>query len=62
VLGEVAHRAEAELPQALGDLRPDARERLDRGLGIRAAARGPRRAGVGAGEPRRRGGYGSPSQ
>jgi hypothetical protein len=62
VLGEVADGAQAELPEALGDPGPDAGEGLDRRFGIRAAARGLRRTGVGAGEPGRRGGYGSPSQ
>ena len=61
MLGQVAHAAQAEALQALGDPRADARERLDRRLGVGATARS-RRAGVLAGEPGRRDGYGSPSQ
>jgi hypothetical protein len=61
VLGQVAHGAQAEPLKPLADTWADARERLDRRLRVGATA-GPRRAGVLAGEPGRRDGYGSPSQ
>ena len=62
VLGELAHGTEAEPLEPLGDLRPDAGQRLDRGFRVDTPARGLRRAGVGPREPGRRAGYGSPSQ
>ena len=62
VLGQVAHAADPEALQPLGDLRADPGDGLDRGLGVDARAPHGGRVAAGAREPARRGGYGSPSQ
>ncbi len=61
VLGQVAHRAQAEPAEPVRDPGADAGQRRDRRLRVGPAAC-PGRAGLLAGEPGRGGGYGSPSQ